>query len=171
MWSTSLRVGNSCDDATNTTNPPMAQDPKKLVGTTFDRASRTMFTQVISELVRSLKDDDLSLAQVATVHLLMQAGSMRVLEVAERLGQSPSTSSRMVDALAQRGLVSREEDPEDRRARVLTLTAQGRALAERMNEDRLRVFAQHIPFVPNKLADRVLSSLLKRREASKSRTR
>lgn len=141
----------------------MPHDHKKLVGTVFDRASRTMFTQVISELVRSLRDDELSLAQVATLHMLMESGSMRVLEVAERLSLSPSSSSRMIDALAQRDLVSREEDPSDRRARILGLTKRGRELAERMNEDRLRVFAQHIPFVPNKLADRVLASLLKRR--------
>lgn len=139
----------------------MAQDHKTLLGTKIDQATRTMFTHLLAQLVRSLRDDDLTLAQVAALHLLQLEGTLRVLELAERLELSASAASRMIDALAERGLVHREEDPADRRARVLSLTAKGQELAGRMNEERLKVFARHMPFRPNKIADRILGSLLK----------
>jgi DNA-binding MarR family transcriptional regulator len=146
----------------------MAQDHKKFLGTPIDHATRLMFTKVLSELVRSSKDLELSLAQVALVHLLYVDGSKRVLEVAEELALSPSAASRMVDAMAERDLVHREEDPSDRRARVLTLTTKGRALADRLNEARLKTFATHIPLIPQKMANLVLGSFLKLRKGDKS---
>ena len=142
----------------------MAQDHRKFLGTPVDHATRMMFTKVLTELVRSSRDLELSLAQVALVHLLYVEGSMRVLEVADELALSPSAASRMVDAMAERELVHREEDPNDRRARVLTLSPKGRALADRLNEARMKTFATHIPAVPAKLADLVLSSFMSLRK-------
>lgn len=141
----------------------MAQDHKKLLGTPFDTASRTMFTHVLAELVGSLKDDELSLAQVAAIHQLQLHGTMRVLEMAQRLSLSPSAASRMIDHLAGRELVLREEDPTDRRARVLSLTKKGQELGARMNEDRLKVFARHLPYIPQGVALKLVNRFLKSR--------
>lgn len=61
--------------------------------------------------------------------------TVRSRDLAERVGLDPSTMSRRLASLAERGLISREPDPQDRRAHLLTLTAQG---ATALNRERAR---------------------------------
>jgi DNA-binding MarR family transcriptional regulator len=59
---------------------------------------------------------------LAVVH---RQGPVRVSEVAEQLSVDLSVASRQVAALALAGYVTREPDPEDRRATRLRMTEQG----------------------------------------------
>ena len=52
--------------------------------------------------------------------------------VADALGLSLPAISRAVDGLVQRGLVKREEDPRDRRSKLVTATAAGARTFERL---------------------------------------
>ncbi|MBJ8345997.1 MarR family winged helix-turn-helix transcriptional regulator [Antrihabitans sp. YC2-6] len=76
---------------------------------------------------------------------LMTDGPMRSGALAEAVYSDPSTVSRQVAQLVERGLVSRQADPVDGRAIVLVVTDAGRALAEQMrrrrNENLSRVIA------------------------------
>lgn len=84
-------------------------------------------------------DLGLSLTQVKALWLLETGeGPMTVGELAGRLGLSLPTASRTVDGLLRRGWVARREDEHDRRVRRTSLTAEGRALAERLAEARLQ---------------------------------
>ena len=56
---------------------------------------------------------------------------MRQKDLAEAIGIDPSTLVRLLDALAENGLVEREADT-DRRNRIVRPTAAGWALAERV---------------------------------------
>ena len=70
-------------------------------------------------------------------HLLepLAPGPRTNRELAELAGIAPPTATRLVDGLLQRGFVSRVEDPTDRRAVVISLTAAGRtALARKERE-------------------------------------
>ena len=59
-------------------------------------------------------------------------GSLRLNDLADRMGVSPPTASRSVDALHELGLVERVPDPSDRRALRIDLTKAGeKLLAER----------------------------------------
>lgn len=49
-------------------------------------------------------------------------------DIAESTGASMPAVSRAIDALVRSGLVSREEDPEDRRRRLISLTDEGHNL-------------------------------------------
>jgi DNA-binding MarR family transcriptional regulator len=51
--------------------------------------------------------------------------------IAERMGVAPSRMVAIVDALEQRGLLKRRQNPDDRRARALFLTPKGRKTLER----------------------------------------
>ena len=53
-------------------------------------------------------------------------------ELAHRASSDPSTIRAMLVLLEGRGLVSRERRPDDNRARVVTLTAKGQRLFERL---------------------------------------
>jgi DNA-binding MarR family transcriptional regulator len=62
------------------------------------------------------------------VHLA-EGGPMRLTDLAGRLGQDRSTASRHVAELEMAGLVERREEPGDRRAALLSVSAKG---AERL---------------------------------------
>lgn len=66
-------------------------------------------------------------AGLAALHMLGHAGELRLSELAEALGLDPSTVSRQVRSLEDSGLVTRREDPEDRRAYHLALSDSGSA--------------------------------------------
>lgn len=65
-----------------------------------------------------------------TIRLLAAAGSAAsVKQVANELMLDHSTASRLLTQLADRGLVTRERDPADRRSTVVTLTESGQRVA------------------------------------------
>src|SRR5436190_10046652 len=57
--------------------------------------------------------------------------------VAEGLGLSLASASRAVDGLVRRDLATRVEDPDDRRIRRISLTADGQAIADELMAARL----------------------------------
>lgn len=50
---------------------------------------------------------------------------LRISELADRLGLSPSRTSRLADGLVRRGEIIREQDARDARSHVLTITETG----------------------------------------------
>jgi DNA-binding MarR family transcriptional regulator len=57
--------------------------------------------------------------------------------IGEELGISLPAASRAIDGLLKRGLVTRTEDPDDRRTKLIALTEQGRAITRRLLELRV----------------------------------
>ena len=79
---------------------------------------------------------DLTMQQFKTVLLLGAQGSATAGQLARGLGVGLSTMTGIVDRLCERGMVTRGEDPEDRRATRVQLTTTGRDLVERLNSVR-----------------------------------
>jgi DNA-binding MarR family transcriptional regulator len=90
---------------------------------------------------------DLTLTQVKALTAL-SAGELTVKDLAERLGLSLPGASRAVDALVDRGLLGRREDPSDRRMKRLRCTAAGREALTRLDEARLAGVAQFTATLP-----------------------
>jgi MarR family transcriptional regulator for hemolysin len=63
--------------------------------------------------------------------------AVRQVALAEKIGIEGPSLVRLLDQLCTAGLVRRDEDPEDRRAKTISLTGEGLALTVRM-EDELR---------------------------------
>src|ERR1700728_3945327 len=79
---------------------------------------------IVALSVRSLLavSEDVTLTQYRTLVVLASRGPQTVAALAEELGVTPPTASRMCDRLVRDGLVSRTEDREDRRRVSLVLT-------------------------------------------------
>ena len=79
-----------------------------------------------------------SLSEVLALRELVEQPGMAQNDLAERLGLEKSTVSRLVAGMEQRGWVSRDRDPENRRYLRLTLTADGdetaRGIGKRLQE-------------------------------------
>lgn len=84
----------------------------------------------------TLKDSGLGDSEFRILEALLHKGPMPVNTVGPRVFLTPGSISVAVDRLLKRGLVTRTGSSEDRRVRVVDLTASGRKLIE-------QVFAAH----------------------------
>jgi DNA-binding MarR family transcriptional regulator len=91
-------------------------------------------------VMRAIDDTGLGLIQFKALITLAsgdEEGHASVNEVAEALGVSLPSASRAVDDLVKRGLATRDEDPDDRRVRRVSLTAAGRELSDQVTAARV----------------------------------
>ncbi|MGJ9421456.1 MarR family winged helix-turn-helix transcriptional regulator [Aeromicrobium sp. CF3.5] len=80
-----------------------------------------------SDTVDRFVDLELSLSQVKALFVLGHADeAMAINALAERIRLSFAAAGRIVDGLVTSGLVERRENPEDRRVKLVTITAAGR---------------------------------------------
>jgi DNA-binding MarR family transcriptional regulator len=112
--------------------------PQELAGELLDlwthlmRGSSQQMFILLGEL-------DLTITQMKTLGMLEDCvEQVSVKELSERLGLSLPATSRTVDGLLRRGLLSRLEDTEDRRIKRVRLTDDGRAMVHRIVTARLQ---------------------------------
>ena len=103
---------------------------RELEGDAWEALSRLWFSRkpVLMELAREL---DLFPPQIMVIQNLDRPKPMR--EVAEYPSCNSSNLTGITDRLEERGLVKRTLDPDDRRVRLLVLTAKGRKVQGRVN--------------------------------------
>jgi DNA-binding MarR family transcriptional regulator len=87
---------------------------------------------------RFAKSTGLSMPQFSLMTQLYHRGACGMSGISEQFEITPAAASQMVDKLVQSGYIAREEDPNDRRAKVLNLTRKGRELIDQGNEERHR---------------------------------
>ncbi|WP_053067852.1 MarR family winged helix-turn-helix transcriptional regulator [Xenorhabdus khoisanae] len=86
-----------------------------------------------------LRDFRLSESITGPIWAISKFGAMRQKELAEHIGIEGNSLVRILDELEAEGLVVRKSMPEDRRARLIELTAAGRRVAVEL-EQSLRGF-------------------------------
>jgi DNA-binding MarR family transcriptional regulator len=112
----------------------------------------TQLLEVLGHVVRNLSrlsgglEEGLPLTptQRVTLFEVLEAEPVRLNDLADRLGVSPPTASRAVDALLEHGLLERAPDPADRRAVRISVTDRGRSIVD---ERKARVLAAFLPAV------------------------
>jgi DNA-binding MarR family transcriptional regulator len=80
---------------------------------------------------------NLTIAQLKSLFFIASQGAINFRKVAAALGVSPSNVTGIVDRLVEHGLVSREENPEDRRVLLLRATDKGEALLANLRESSI----------------------------------
>src|SRR5438105_12982141 len=98
-----------------------------------------VFGRFAPSILRTFKDFDYSLAQVASLFIVDEKGELTIKQVAGLLERSVSATSRLLDQLASRGMITRREDEQDHRVKRVAITAQGRALIETLQVLRAEV--------------------------------
>jgi MarR family 2-MHQ and catechol resistance regulon transcriptional repressor len=98
---------------------------------------------------RSIEALDMCFSDFTVLELLLHKGPQPVNAIGRRIDLTSGSITTAIDRLEARGLVERGFDPDDRRARIVSLTKQG---TSRIRE----VFAQH-----ERAMDRAASGLSK----------
>jgi DNA-binding MarR family transcriptional regulator len=84
------------------------------------------------------KATGLSMPQFSILMQLFYRGNFGISELSERFEITSAAASQHVDNLFQAGLIERDEDPRDRRAKQIHLSTKGKALIESGMSERYR---------------------------------
>ncbi|MCX5052859.1 MULTISPECIES: MarR family winged helix-turn-helix transcriptional regulator [unclassified Streptomyces] len=87
----------------------------------------------------SLQESGLRLRHYAVLRFLATSEGALQRELSARLGYDPSAIVGLVDDLEKLGFAERRLSPDDRRSRIVALTADGRAFLQGSDEAGLRV--------------------------------
>ena len=87
---------------------------------------------------RFVKTTGLSMPQFSILMQLHYKGSCGMSEISERSNVTAAAASQLVEKLVQSELIERTEDPNDRRAKQLSLSKKGAKLVEQGIEERHR---------------------------------
>jgi DNA-binding MarR family transcriptional regulator len=119
----------ACVQAITVSSKSVARD----LGVVF----REVMTSTSHDFFAALDAAGLSFTQVKCLGLLSDAGSLSVSALADELVISLAAASRAIDALVQRGEVTRVEDARDRRSKLVSITPRGRRSFEKLVAVRL----------------------------------
>jgi DNA-binding MarR family transcriptional regulator len=78
----------------------------------------------------------LTIAQLKSLFFIRNQGSTNLGTLAAALGVTPTNTTGIIDRLVKQGLVSRTENPENRRMLLLRATDKGEELVGRLRERR-----------------------------------
>jgi len=81
--------------------------------------------RTMHDFIQYARANGLSMSHLGALIHLHHKGSSAVKDLADHLGVSNAAVSQMLERLVQDGIVQREEDPSDRRAKRINLTDKG----------------------------------------------
>ena len=108
------------------------------------------------------REEALTLSQYALLQALSGRDTARVRELADEAGITPSTATRILDALERRAIVSRTRSEDDRRGVTVRLTELGRKTFHSQDawlRARQRAFYDALPATERELAPDLLVRL------------
>lgn len=127
-------------------------DERDLVNTIIDlhrRVNRAL-RQYVPEAWMGLK---LTIGQLKSLFYISNEGSTNSRKLAAALRVTPSNVTGIVDRLVEQGLVSRHENPEDRRTLLLQTTEKGESVLADLRERRITHLSEALAaLVPEDLA-------------------
>lgn len=117
--------------------PPETQTALKL-WVVLSRAHASIWAHAVAHAA----DHGLSLTEFAILEALYHRGRMVLGEIQRRILVSSGGITFLVDRLAEKGLVVRQECPEDRRAKYVALTKEGARLIRELFPSHARILAE-----------------------------
>lgn len=107
--------------------------------------------------VRFIRENGLSLSQISTLFQLCHCGTSAVSKISSNLGISNAAASQLLERLVQQGLITRSENPSDRREKQLVLTNKGYELlmesTKACSEWQEKLIAMLTPEEQNKVSE------------------
>ncbi len=100
-----------------------------------------------------------------------QAAAWQVSDLAERFGTSVPAMSRAVDGLVKKGLATRLECPDDRRARQVEITARGKDLVDTLvtvRQTGIEAFASTLSAAQRRKLDAAVEALMDREDIAQT---
>src|ERR1044072_3035436 len=136
---------------------------------------RHVFLYARGNQLRVIEESGLSMTQCKALLELGGLGEAadprQVSDLAETFGVSVPSMSRAVDALVKKKLVTRLEDPDDRRVRRVAITAKGKQFVDTLlvvRQAGLESFAESLSAAQRRKLDAAIDSLMDREDLDKT---
>jgi DNA-binding MarR family transcriptional regulator len=106
---------------------------------------------LVAVAARSLSDvaEEVTLTQYRTLVVLASRGPQNLAGLAEAVGVTPATATRMCDRLVRKDLVRRRTERGDRRQLRVALTEKGRSLVDAVTDRRRREIGLLMKDIPS----------------------
>jgi MarR family transcriptional regulator for hemolysin len=117
--------------------------------------------------MRFARDTGISMQQISALISLYHNANRGVTDIGDDLGVSSAAASQMIERLVQQGLLERSEDPNDRRAKQIVLTAKARELIEQSMQARQSWMEQLIQMLTPEQQEQIITSLTLLTETAK----
>lgn len=122
-------------------------------------ASRLLVAVATRSLAGHEDAEDVTLTQYRSLVVLASRGPQGIASLAEYLGVTPPTASRLCERLVRKGLVRRRSDRSDRRQVHVALTEAGRRLVEAVTARRRAEIEELLRGVPDDARRDVVAGL------------
>ena len=116
-----------------------------------------LHSRFAGDALQLMVETNITLPQMVCLHTLKFQGSQNVGAIGQTLSLSASATSHLVDRLFERGFVTREEDPSDRRQKVVAITSSGLELATRLDDARFEQISRAVADIDPDLRDRLVA--------------
>jgi DNA-binding MarR family transcriptional regulator len=101
----------------------------------------------IRSQMRSRGAPDLTVPQFRTLAFVNRNQGSPLCKVADHMGLTPPSASTLVDGLIKRGMMTREDQPDNRRRVRLVVTSRGRAILETSRHGTMAYLAEKLSSV------------------------
>jgi len=111
------------------------------------------------------RDQGLTMAQMGALFHIHRMGACGVSDIGSQLGVTNSAASQMLERLVQLKLITRSEDPDDRRVKQIVLTDKGLQIlhgSSKANQDWLEHIAQAMTHEECELVRVALATLIEK---------
>jgi DNA-binding MarR family transcriptional regulator len=132
-----------------------ARDPAMLFQRLIGLANR----ETAGASTMFMYESGLTFPQIIVMYALSWLGPLPISTLAQRLRLSLAATSQLVDRLVEGQFVAREEDPEDRRVRLVRMRPHGRQFMDRLDEMRRRELGEAFDRLPPKVRGRLTDVL------------
>jgi len=126
---------------------------------------RAVWRDLVIGFAAQLSELDLGFTQLAALYAVSGSETLTVADLAERIGRSPSATSRVASGLVARGLLTRSEEVADRRQRTLSMTSEGTAVLaaiDKARADQFMAVVRQLPFEERALVAMAVAALADR---------
>jgi DNA-binding MarR family transcriptional regulator len=111
---------------------------------------------------------NLTLAQLKSLFFIAAKDKTNFKKLAEALGVTPPNVTGIIDRLVEQGLVTRTENPEDRRIMLLQATEKGQELLNNLRERHITQMSQVLSYLTNEELAQQLKSLKDLKKAAET---
>lgn len=104
----------------------MEAEPTTIVE--LESLAERITTQTFRSLFHYAKERDIASSQLGSLMRMSRGGKRSIMRIGGEMSMTGPAMSQMIDRLVAQGLVTRKEDPDDRRSRLIDLTPLGAEL-------------------------------------------
>jgi len=125
----------------------------------------TVFLRLTRLLDKRMAREGASLARTRVLLMIQRRGAVKATDIAELFGLAPRTVTDTLDGMERQGLIRREPDPKDRRAKRIVITEAGQQAAAATEPIRRELTGQVMGSL-NAEEQEVLARILAKLEAA-----